>query len=130
MAVRIGHDTHMTDASRPLDADELALLDFLLQADVPGAAQLREQVADARVVGGCDCPCPSVELETPAAAPPAGLPDGLYPVEAEVVPVGEEPAGVVMLFIERGRLSYLEYAWYGNAPTAWPRLEELRRVGG
>jgi hypothetical protein len=62
MAVGIGHHAHMTDPSRPLDADELDILDFLLQADVPGAAQLREQVAGARVVGGCDRPCP------PAAA--------------------------------------------------------------
>jgi hypothetical protein len=130
MAAGIGHDAHMTDPGRPLDSDELAILDFLLQADVPGAAQRREQVAGARVVGGCDCPCPSVELEAPAAAPPAPLPDGLYPVEAEVVPVGDESAVGVMLFIERGRLSALEYYWYDNVPTAWPRLEELRRVGG
>jgi hypothetical protein len=122
-------DAHMTPSGRALDADELAVLDFLLQADAPGAAQLREQVAGARVVGACECGCPSVELEAPAAAPPAALPDGVYPVEAEVVPAGDEPAGGVMLFIERGRLSYLEHYWHDSVPTAWPRLEELRRVG-
>lgn len=130
MRIGVGHDAHMTPSGRALHGDELAILNFLFEPDEPGAAELREQVVGARVVGGCDCPCPSVELEAPAAAPAAALPNGLYPVEAEVVPVADEPAGGVMLFIERGRLSYLEYYWYDNAPTAWPRLEELRRVGG
>ena len=120
----------MNDPGRPLDADERAVLGFLLTADVSGAAQLREQVAGARVVGGCECPCPSVELAVPAAAPSAALPEGLYSVEAEVLSGGDEPAGGVMLFIERGRISYLEYYGYDDVPTAWPRLEELRRVGG
>jgi hypothetical protein len=122
----------MTQSGRALNADELTILDFLLQKDRPGAAALREQVAGTRVVGGCACPCPSVALEPPAAAPLAMLPNGLYPVEAEVLVAGDEPAGSaggVILFINRGRLSYLEYYWYDDAPTNWPPVDKLRRVG-
>jgi hypothetical protein len=128
MAVGIGHDAHMTDPGRSLDADEQAVLRLLLEAEVPGAAQLREQVAATRGVGACECGCPTVDLETPTSAATAPLADGPYPVEAEVVTDDGEPAGGVLLFVKDGRLDRLEYYSYDRTPSAWPPLRLLRRA--
>jgi hypothetical protein len=128
MAVGVGHDAHMTAPGRSLDADEQAVLRFLLEDEVPGAAQLRAQVTATRVVGACECGCPTVDLETPASAAPAPLADGPYAVEAEVVTDDGEPAGGVLLFVKDGRLDRLEYYSYDRAPSAWPPVRLLRRA--
>lgn len=49
-------------APRPLTARERSVLDLLLSVDLEGADRLRLQAADATVVGGCDCGCPSIDF--------------------------------------------------------------------
>ncbi|MGC4943391.1 hypothetical protein [Kribbella sp. DT2] len=49
---------------RPLTPRERDVLTALLSADFPGAANLRRQAADARVVGVCGCGCPSIDFHT------------------------------------------------------------------
>jgi hypothetical protein len=129
MAGAVGHDARMANPGRSLDADEQAVLRFLLEADVPGATELREQVAATRVVGACKCGCPTVDLGTPTSAAPAPLADGPYPVEAEVVSDDGEPVGGVLLFVKDGRLDGLELYSYDRTPSTWPPMRLLRRVG-
>jgi len=112
---------------RPLTADEQAILDHLLSLDFEGVEQLRRQAADAAVVGRCDCGCPTIDIKTHGEPLDVPLPGRLSPVEGRVVPVAdEEIAGDVILFIDDGRLSYLELVWYTETPpTAWPPVERV-----
>jgi hypothetical protein len=120
----------MSFPARSLAADEQAVLHFLLEVDVPGAAELREQAVGARVVAACECGCPTVDLQVPVFAPEAPLPDGPYSIEAEVGSDREQPGGGIMLFIKGGRLARLEYYFYDSVPGAWPPLADLRLEGG
>jgi hypothetical protein len=47
---------------RPLTDRERAVLTALLAVDFDGVEQLRAQAAEARVLGGCDCGCPSIDF--------------------------------------------------------------------
>jgi hypothetical protein len=50
--------------NRALTDRERAVLDALLAVEFEGVAALREQARTARVVGMCDCGCPSITFET------------------------------------------------------------------
>ena len=105
------------------------MLDLVLSSDFDGADELREQAKSAFVVGGCDCGCPSVDLRAWRGAPAVGLASRLVPSELEVVPAGDEPSGQVILFADDGRLSYLEYVFFGDTPAKWPDPSRIRVVG-
>jgi hypothetical protein len=47
---------------RPLTDRERAVLTALLAVDFDGVEQLRAQAAEPRVLGGCDCGCPSINF--------------------------------------------------------------------
>lgn len=47
---------------RPLTAREREVLTALLAVDFDGVERLRVQAAEAQVVGGCDCGCPSIDF--------------------------------------------------------------------
>lgn len=113
--------THARPATRPLTPDERAIVDLLLSRDFPRVIELRRQAAVTQAGSPCGCGCPSIELAVPDAPPRAELRDGLAPVELRVSPTGAEPAADVILFLRDGRLSYLEYVSYGDAPVpGWP----------
>ena len=114
-------------ASRPLDTSERTVLDQLLIRDFPGVAELREQAVDVQVVGRCGCGCPSIHLATTRDHRPAAIADGLVRSELRVSSVADAPEGDVILFVKDGRLSYLEYVYYTDAPpSTWPPQERLR----
>jgi hypothetical protein len=117
------------DEPRPLSAPERLMLDLVLSSDFAGVAELREQARSALVVGGCDCGCPSVDLQTAVAARAARLDSRLVPSELEVVPVGKEPPGQVILFADDGRLSCLEYVFFDETPAEWPDASRVRVIG-
>jgi hypothetical protein len=106
--------------TRCLTDREGAILALLLAADFEGAAELREQ-ARAVVVDGerCPCGCPTISLAADHASSPQAR--GV----AERVPVAAmsnvSPAEV-MLFVDDGWLSLLEFVWYGDgdAPPEFP----------
>jgi hypothetical protein len=112
---------------RPLAVGERAVLMSLLGFDFPGVESLRRQAQSAEVVGRCDCGCPSIELKVAEDAPViTGLTSRLAPVEASVIATGEDPSGGILLFVEEGRLSYLEYYCdYDGPPKTWPSLDRL-----
>jgi hypothetical protein len=103
------------------------VLEFLLSADFAGAADLRIQARSAMSVGGCACPCPSVDLVvTDPDAKPVTMPSRLVPAELQIQPNEDGIPGTVILFIDDGRLSYLEYVYYTDeVPTAWPSINQL-----
>ncbi len=107
-------------ATRPLTANERTTLDTLLAADFPGAVELRAQAATARVTGPCGCGCPSVNLEVDRTLPVAEVADDPVAVEADA------PGGGLIVFVDEGRLSCLEY-WTveDEPPAAFPPPERI-----
>jgi hypothetical protein len=88
---------------RPLTPNERTTLDTLLAADFPGAAELRAQAATARVTGRCGCGCPSINLVVDGTLPVAEVADDPVAFEAD------GPDGGLIVFVDDGRLSCLEY---------------------
>lgn len=115
--------------SRPLSADEEAVLTRLLTPDFPGVEALRGQRVGLRVVGRCNCGCPSVELTPRPGSPASDQVGRLSPVELAVAPLGDEPPGNIILFVDDGKLSYMEYVHYSDRPPeAWPSPQRLSVV--
>ncbi len=102
------------------------MLALLLSVEFPGVGELRVQAGSAAAVGGCDCGCPSIAFEVSDDAPLAsGLSSRLAPAEGVVRPRGEGVPGEIILFVDDGRLSYLEYVYYDAPPTEWPALDRI-----
>jgi hypothetical protein len=116
------------DPPRALGTDERAMLALVLATEFTGVEELRGQAELALVVGHCECGCPSIDLSVPEDAPPARLTSRLVPSEGEVAHVGEEPPGQIILFADGGKLSYLEYVFFGEPPTGWPDPHRVRVV--
>lgn len=109
----------------PLEADVLALL---LAGDVPGMAELRTQLAAARVASRQHS---GVGFFTHFEVP-AGVPAPVLPKQVVLSDVYAELRGVehevgFLLFFEVGRLSALEGFMYGGSP--WPTPEEVLGLG-
>jgi hypothetical protein len=99
------------------------LLDHLLQVDLPGIAELRNQAARAEVIED-----PSfrwkIELWVPSDAPPAKRVLNRVPVRA--VSKGDDFAGVdVTLRMDGDYLGHIEVGWFETEPTRLPRPDEL-----
>jgi hypothetical protein len=92
------------DVSRSLDPRERDALGILLGAEFAGAAELRVQAATVLAAGGTLV----VGLVVDGALPKAVV-NGRVPVEAAVDGAGH--AGGLMLWVDDGRLSALEYWW-------------------
>ncbi|WP_370968541.1 hypothetical protein [Amycolatopsis sp. cg9] len=106
--------------NRSLTPDERAVLDVLLAGDFPGAVELRVQAATAQVSGSCGCGCPTVCLVVDDATPTAEITERAA-VEADV------PDGGLIVFVDEGRLSCLEY-WTveDEPPAAFPAPDQIR----
>ncbi len=113
---------------RPLDPNERALLDGLLSFDFEGVATLREQALGVRVAPGCTCGCGSLDLlvnETSSRST-ASSP---IPAEAAVLDDAGEEIGGLLLFLDAGRLSYMEvYSYFDPLPL--PLVEHVRWTPG
>ncbi|MGW4566839.1 hypothetical protein ACWEN3_32050 [Streptomyces sp. NPDC004561] len=113
----------MTDhsPSRPLSPLEHHILTKLLSPEFPGAQELRNQVAETRVMGHWGADSPSIDLEVPAGTPEARIGDGLIPATGTVTDDSGELVGELLLWVSGGRLSALEFSWYCDAaPTELP----------
>lgn len=49
--------------NRPLTDSELTLIRWLIEHGEPEAREFAAQLQNIRVVGGCGCGCPSIDLE-------------------------------------------------------------------
>jgi hypothetical protein len=111
---------------RRLTQHERAVLDLLLSINFDGVQQLRDQALSALVTGKCDCGCPSIELTVGDGVSASERPHRLAPVEGVVAPMGDGPPGEVLLFVDDGKLSYLEYVHYNDPPPSdWPALDRI-----
>ncbi|MGW5457720.1 hypothetical protein [Streptomyces sp. NPDC003996] len=100
-----------------LPAPSRRLLTKLLAAEFPGAAELRGQVAEARVAGHWGAASPSVDLAVPSRVRAAPVEDG-PPVVGTVRDGSGELVGELLVWVSGGRLSALEFTWYGDAAPA------------
>lgn len=111
--------------ARPLNQNERDVLNVVLGAASPEAAALRAQIEVARVTGRWGG-SPSVDLEVPETFAPAQVASGVLPVDAEVVDESGEPVGEILVWVEEGRLSAIEYAWYTDkAPASLPDADRI-----
>lgn len=82
----------------------------------PDTQHLLSQVGSLRVLGCCDCGCPSIYFN--------GAKESLGNVAAEAFTPDQRIEALV--FAKDGLLTGLELAWTTDArPTAWPAIEEL-----
>lgn len=119
------------DQPRPLNDDERAVLQALLAPDFPGVSELRAQVPDAVVVGKCDCGCPTIDIQVTGSSPRSTVvsKNRLAPYEGRVAPLDDEPIGDIILFVDDGFLTCLEYVPYDDpSPTTWPSLDRIEVV--
>ncbi|WP_433575497.1 hypothetical protein [Nocardia brasiliensis] len=93
----------------------------LLSAGVAGSADYLAQIPSARIIATWGAGSPSVDVVVSAASATAsGVTDGIFASGGVTDRVGA-PIGEVMLWVEHGRLSAIEYAWYADArPTSLP----------
>lgn len=113
----------MTDrpSSRPLSPLEQRVLAELLSEDFSGVHELRNQLAEARVTGHWGSESPSVDLEVPSRVPEARIKDGIIPASGTVTDSSGRLFGELLVWVSGGRLSALEFSWYGDtAPTELP----------
>ncbi|MEV7689986.1 hypothetical protein ACFW1F_12525 [Streptomyces bungoensis] len=113
----------MTDriSPRPLSAMEQRVVGKLLSPDFPGVRELRSQLTEARVTGHWGDRSPSVDLDVPGPAPRAPIADGVIPATGTVTDSSGELFGELLVWVTDGRLSALEFSWYGDiAPTELP----------
>jgi hypothetical protein len=101
---------------------------ILSQADFAGRAALLDQVDTARVIGGCDCGCATVDLAVEGAPPSHAI---AYPIpnDATVLDAQGEIVGGMLVFVRDGYLAQLEV--YGNdSPISpFPSVDRLRPNG-
>jgi hypothetical protein len=119
------------DQPRDLNGAELRILEALLSEDFPGLAELRDQVAHSKVIGHCDCGCPTIDIAVSHDASPSVVKtkSRLAPIEGRILPVAGEPPGDIILFVDDRWLSCLEYVSYDDPPPReWPSAERLTIV--
>jgi hypothetical protein len=113
----------MTDrpATRPLAPLEQRVLAKLLSAEFAGAQELRNQLAQTRIARPWGSESPSVDLDVPPGVPEAAIEDGIIPATGTVTDDSGELFGELLVWVSDGRLSALEFSWYGDtAPTELP----------
>lgn len=104
---------------RPLSDQERALLNLLLSIDFPGVVALREQAKTVEAHGDGMF----IDLVVDEDAPHADV-ISETPVQADVT--GAEYEGGLIVFVESGRLSALEYWWVTDEmPAAMPPLDAV-----
>ncbi|WP_228782127.1 hypothetical protein [Nocardia abscessus] len=105
---------------------ETRVVTKLLSSGAPGASEYLAQIPYAQVVASWGSGSPSVDLAVrPGAMQAAGSPGGIL-ASGAVTDRNGAPIGEVMLWVENGWLSGIEYAWYTNErPHALPEPDQI-----
>jgi hypothetical protein len=107
--------------ARPLTARERGILELLLSVEFPGAGELREQAAFVLA----EREGMVLDLVVPGGLPRASV-VSRTPVQAVVD--GDGYDGGVLLFVDDGRLSAMEYWWVTEEkPELLPPLSAVGR---
>ncbi|BDU01053.1 MULTISPECIES: hypothetical protein [Nocardia] len=97
---------------RALTDLETSVVTKLLSSNAPGASEYLAQVPYSQVVATWGVGSPSVDLAVrPGAVQASGSPDGIF-ASGAVTDRNGTPIGEVILWVENGWLSGIEYAWY------------------
>ncbi|MBF6288091.1 hypothetical protein IU457_18110 [Nocardia cyriacigeorgica] len=96
---------------RALTDLEVGAVRKLLSSGAPGAREYLAQLPYARVVATWGVGSPSVDLAVEPGAAPAASMDGIF-ASGAVSDRDGTPVGEVLLWVEGGWLSGIEYAWY------------------
>lgn len=116
-----GESQSQVQEPRALTEEERSLLGWMLRES--SDSRFVEQLANARVVSGCDCGCASINLEIDGYPPPTG---GLRIISDYLFGDGEFLQGA-FVFEQGGVLSGLEVCGYGtDAPVRLPLPSALR----
>jgi len=112
--------------SSTTDSVRQLLSRILESATFPGSRELRAQIQFAKVTGG---PVTLLDL-TVEAGSPAPAKDGPIPVRAIVRSGSADPAGELVVWVDGGYLSGLEFAWFTDEqPRSLPAPEDIRMEG-
>jgi hypothetical protein len=110
---------------RQMSEEEMAVVTAVVAA-LPGFAGLLDGLAGAFVRRSTDW---ILDIRSRGEVPEVDVPDGPVPVRA-FVPNGAEYRGEILVWVQGGRLSGLEYAWVtDDVPTRWPRPDEIEVIG-
>jgi hypothetical protein len=116
----------LPDDARGLSDDEAGVLELLLQADFPGAVELRVQAAHLLAARGCTCPCGSIDLFVTDPAAPRAFTVDHTPAEGSFDAGQVGPCSVV-LFVRDGVLDRLEVVYYDDPPPM-PSPEQITSI--
>ncbi|MBF6167265.1 hypothetical protein IU486_21280 [Streptomyces gardneri] len=105
---------------------ETSVVTKLLSSGVPGASEYLAQVPYSQVVATWGTGSPSVDLAVrPGAVQVSGSPEGIL-ASGAVNDHNGSPIGEVILWVENGWLSGIEYAWYTDKrPHALPEHDQI-----
>lgn len=111
---------------RALTELESGVITELLSSGAAGAGEFLSQIPFAQVVATWGVGSPSVDLAVlPGAEPASGSTDGIF-ASGAVTDRNGAPVGEVILWVENGRLSGIEYAWYTDErPRALPEPAQI-----
>ncbi|MGV9720195.1 hypothetical protein [Nocardia beijingensis] len=111
---------------RALTDLETNVVTKLLSSNAPGASEYLAQVPYSKVVATWGVGSPSVDLAVrPGAVQACGSTDGIFAIGA-VTDRNGSPIGEVILWVENGWLSGVEYAWYTNErPHTLPEPDQI-----
>ncbi|MEV7607813.1 hypothetical protein AB0N65_20465 [Paenarthrobacter sp. NPDC089322] len=116
--------------TRISDEDELSepvriLVDSILRhANFPGIDQLIEQASTVAVVGG---PVTMLDLRSSPDHAASAFTNGPIPVSVEVFDVSGSSIGELLVWVDAGRLSALEFAWWTDErPAQLPHPSQLK----
>jgi hypothetical protein len=113
----------VAEPARLLSDAEQAALNFMLDADFPGFAELRKQASTARVIGRCDCGCPTIHLAVDRdSSPPALVKRGGMIATANTRGDGFPE---LLLWLDGDYLSELQLCWLDDYPEEFPPVETL-----
>jgi hypothetical protein len=111
---------------RPLNKAERSVLNHILSEDFDGASELRSQVDQVEVVAVWSLNSTSVHFRVRGSVLRSTQSGGHVPVTAEVLNASGEYVGELLLWLECGVLSALEYAWVTDEmPTVLPDVESI-----
>jgi hypothetical protein len=119
-------------ARRQLSDLERQVVARILSVDLPGVVELRDQLELAEVLREWGTMGPSVDIWLPADCARSMCEADLFPADARVTGGDGNYEGELLLWLEGGRLSALEYAWVtDDPPVALPSPDRIQMtIGG
>jgi hypothetical protein len=113
---------------RSVSSEEAAVVTAIISASgLPGARTFIDDLEGAVAMASSKTNW-ILDIKTPNAGPGADLPNGPLPGRA-FVPSNEDYRGEIIVWVENGHLSGLEYVWITDEPPVrWPRPDEIEIV--